>query len=191
MIKSSLFKLKTLAKPEEHIAKILNKILFVFISKTAPILQEPHGLQDVENIRYNANFFTNSISNFIRIFSLVKFILQDHRKKDEDILKKLKCYPLDDTDIKFILDNDLLLDSKEELYIVLEQEFLKAIPDMLGNEEITGNYVNSCKSIYTHVLNYYLKVMNEIDLYPPLKKMIYDILMVFITKVSEMNFLQK
>jgi len=177
-ITDSLSKLETLAKAEEPIANFLNKILFVFLSKTSPIFACP-SQADMGALGECNRAFTDTIIAFIKLFCVRVILLQDETIKDKNNLKKLKKaqskYPLSDEDVQFIIDNNLLAKSNEEIHAVLEETFLIAY--------LERKDLSYCSGMIGNIINYYSRVMDEIDLFLPQKKMINAFLLFWMKQV--------
>jgi|WetSurMetagenome_2_1015567.scaffolds.fasta_scaffold774412_1 hypothetical protein len=168
----SLSKLGTVAKEEQPIAKFLNKTLFVFLTSTFPIFTSP-SQADMAILDECNRAFTNAIVAFIKLYCVKILLLHNDTTKDQDNLKKLKYaqskYTLDDSGVQFIIDNNLLVDSNEEINDELEKTFFTAL-----SERKDINYVSG---MTCHIINYYSRVMDEIELFLPQKKMVNSFLL--------------
>jgi hypothetical protein len=182
-VKYSLSKLTTLAKEDEPIATTLNKFLITLIANImiVCIQFDPSKKQEIRKLigRYG-NSFMETLMEFIKIYSIKSLLFS------QGYLSTISKDLIEDSDVEFIRENNLLAESNEEINILLEEVFLTARQEA---EEGKENNVcqNSYQSIICHLANYYSKVMDEIELLPQLKSIINGIIMHWITDVSSID----
>jgi hypothetical protein len=180
-VKYSLSKLTTLAKEDEPIATILNDFLGTLIANMVCIDFDPSKKQEIRKLigRYG-NSFMERLVEFIRIYSVKSLLFS------QGYLSTISKDLIEDSDVEFIRENNLLAESNEEINILLEEAFLTA-----RQEEEEGKENNVCQnlhqSIICHLANYYSKVMDEIELLPQLKSIINGIIMHWITDVGSID----
>jgi len=176
-IVDSLSKLETLAKAEEPIATTLNKFLIILIAKIGSIDFDPSKEQEIRRlIAQYGNSFMDTLREFIRIYSIIILLSQGYSR----------LHLIEDSDIEFIRENNLFEDSNEQINVLLEEAFLTAMQEAEEGKE-NNLCRNSYKSMICHLANYYSKVMDEIEMLPPLKGIINDILMHWIRAVSSID----